>query len=339
MRETVVERKGGFAPMVLGGVVAAGLGFFGGQYVNQGWPFGGAAQEDPFRAEVSAALAAQGDQVAALGARIDGVQETVGGIDLSPLSGAIETQAAEIASLTAALPTLRDGLTALDDRLTTLEKRPVTEAVSPEAIAAYERELSALREEITTQRTEIETLAAEAVQAQQTADMQAELAQARAALAQVIAALDSGAGFAPALTEATTAASLPQPEALAAVAADGVLPMATLIESFPDAARAALDAARSAGAEAGEEGGGFGAFLRSQLGARSLTPREGSDPDAVLSRAEAAVRQGDLATALAEIEALPEAAQAALADWRAQAEARQAAVQAAAALAQELNKE
>jgi len=59
-----------------------------------------------------------------------------------------------------------------------------------------------------------------------------------------------------------------------------------------------------------------------QTGVRSLEPREGNDPDAVLSRAEAAVRAGDLGAALDEITALPDPGQAALADWAATAQTR-----------------
>jgi hypothetical protein len=61
------------------------------------------------------------------------------------------------------------------------------------------------------------------------------------------------------------------------------------------------------------------------LNARSLEPREGDDPDAVLSRVEAAARAGDIAAALAEIEALPEVAREPLADWIDRAEAHRAA--------------
>jgi hypothetical protein len=74
------------------------------------------------------------------------------------------------------------------------------------------------------------------------------------------------------------------------------------------------------------------AFLRAQTGARSLTPREGNDPDAILSRAEAALREGDLVATLAELDALPAEGAARLAEWRAQAEARLAASQAVAEL-------
>lgn len=74
-----------------------------------------------------------------------------------------------------------------------------------------------------------------------------------------------------------------------------------------------------------------------QLGARSVTPREGDDPDAVLSRAEAAVVDGQLDAALAEIAALPETARAEMAGWEAAAAKRLSAMRAAETLAQSLN--
>ena len=82
--------------------------------------------------------------------------------------------------------------------------------------------------------------------------------------------------------------------------------------AFPTAARAGLEAALRAdmGSSWTERATNF---LRAQTGARSLDPREGDDPDAILSRAEAAVSAGDLATALTEIAALPEPAQTAMA--------------------------
>ena len=68
-----------------------------------------------------------------------------------------------------------------------------------------------------------------------------------------------------------------------------------------------------------------------------MAPREGDDPDAILSRAEAALIAGDVPTALKELDALPEAAQSALVDWVSKARTRQAAIEAADALAQSLN--
>jgi hypothetical protein len=143
--------------------------------------------------------------------------------------------------------------------------------------------------------------------------------------------VETGAPFATAVA-ALTAAGVAVPEALATQAEGGVPTLAALRATFPDAARAALDDSLRA-----EAGGGtwdrLGAFLRSQTGARSLTPREGGDPDAILSRAEAAVQAGDLSAALAELSALPEAGKAALADWTARAGARVAALAALPGLA------
>ena len=77
-------------------------------------------------------------------------------------------------------------------------------------------------------------------------------------------------------------------------------------------------------------------WLQRQLGARSVTPRDGGDADAILSRAEAALTQGQLDRALQEIDALPDAAKAPLADWQAAVAARLAATQAVDAIAAEL---
>jgi hypothetical protein len=79
------------------------------------------------------------------------------------------------------------------------------------------------------------------------------------------------------------------------------------------------------------------AFFRTQTQARSLTPQEGDTPDAVLSRAEAALAEGNVAAALAELEALPDDGRAAMQVWIDSAEARAAAVSAAGSLSQGMN--
>ena len=129
------------------------------------------------------------------------------------------------------------------------------------------------------------------------------------------------------------------PEALSANAESGIATQGSLIETFPSVARAALSAARSDATENAEGTNRVATFFANQLGARSVAPREGDDPDAVLSRAEAAVRDGNLDTALSELSALPEAAQAAVADWQASASTRLEAKTAADALVQQLLQE
>ena len=152
----------------------------------------------------------------------------------------------------------------------------------------------------------------------------ARAAAARAALARVQTALESGAPIGAALGDLEEATGESAPAALLAVQ-DGVPTLAALQDGFPDVARAALATARSEGV-AGEDTGGIGAFIRNQFDVRSTTPQEGSSADAILSRAEAAVRSGRLSDALAEISALPEVARAEMGDWLAMAEARADAI-------------
>jgi hypothetical protein len=113
--------------------------------------------------------------------------------------------------------------------------------------------------------------------------------------------------------------------------------MAQLQESFPASARLALESAlRADMGESWTER--LGSFLRSQTGARSLAPREGNDPDAVLSRAEAALVSGDLTQALLELSNLPQVGQAAMAEWQATAQIRIDAERAVAEIAAQMSK-
>lgn len=185
------------------------------------------------------------------------------------------------------------------------------------AAAQAEADLAAAREEA--ERLEQEALAA------------AEAAEARAALNRIATAVETGAPFADAL--AGLNADLPA--ALNDAAEAGVATTADLVADFPAAARAALATARAEGVS--DDAGGLGGFLRSQFDVRSTTPQEGDGPDAVLSRAEGAMKEGRVADALAELEALPEVARAELTDWTARAQERSDVLDALATLSETYN--
>ena len=114
--------------------------------------------------------------------------------------------------------------------------------------------------------------------------------------------------------------------------ADGAPTLAALQSEYPDAARAVL-AASSQVPDSASTTERFTAFLKRQTNARSLTPKTGEDTDAVLSRAEAFLRNGDLTGSLDELQALPEAAQEIMADWLSSANKRAAAIAAYAEIA------
>jgi len=247
--------------------------------------------------------------------------------DLTARLGGLESGAGEIT----------EQLGAMETRLSSVEKlAPEGTEAAKTAAAAYARELEALREMFAGELAEIDAAQAEASALEAQLAASAKAASGRAALAQVLAALDTGEPFDTALGELAETTGVEAPEALVAVAAEGVPALVDLLQSFPKAARVAIDADVRAGVEDGSLNR-MQAFMRTQLGTRSLEPKAGDDADAVLSRAEAALKSGDLAATLAEIETLPEAAKPAFAGWQAQASTRAEALAASTALANELN--
>ena len=320
--ESAPARSGGFLPLLLGGIAAGVIGFAVATLTTP-------STDGPLADQVArqaAAIAALEDRLAALPADAPATD----------LSGVEATQA----ELSAEIDRLDSALAALAERFDTLPRG--TGGAAPD-LSAYEAEIAELRAQMEQElesvaesaMSQLETARAEAAAIEENAASAARIAASRAALARVQTALESGAPLGVVLDDLEEASGSPAPDALA-TARDGVPTLASLQESFPDAARRALATARSEGV-AGENAGGFTAFLRNQLDVRSVAPREGDDADAILSRAEAAVKSGRLSDALAELAALPEVARAEMSDWLGRAEARASAVMAADTLATSLN--
>ena len=318
-------RKYGFVPLFLGGVVAAIIGYAAAYWGQIGQ-----------RQDLTARLTAQSDSIAALTDQIAGLP------DIAPLNTALTDLQT---SLSAAQAETAQTLAALNDRLTAIEKAPNADGtLSETAIAAWEQDVAAMRAEIAAQqaRTQdiVDAATAQLTQTrlatttiEQSATQANAAANARAALARVQAAMDSGSPFDAALGD--LAPSVAVPDALTALASQGVPTMLQLQTDFPDAARAALAVARNEGL-AGEEGGGFATFLRGQFDVRSVIPLQGSSVDAILSRAEDALRQNRLNDSLAEVQSLPEVVRAEMAGWTGAAETRIAAIAAVEGLSQSL---
>ncbi|MCV3269974.1 COG4223 family protein [Roseobacter sinensis] len=308
------QRTTSFWPAVFGGIVAALLGFIAGRGDMLDAYLPGAAAPEPVD------LAPLNSELAALSERL-GALETAE----TPEMPEIPDLSADLGGLSQSLASVETALQSVTTRLEELEARPVADPVAPPPDNS--EELAALQ-------SSIEELEARLAEEDARASAEAERILARAALTRVITAVETGEAFEPALGALEEVTPVEVPEALRTAALEGVPTVSALRESFPEAARAALAAARAEVPES--EVDGLGGFLRRQLSARSVTPREGSDPDAVLSRAEAALRAGDLDAALAETEALPDAAKTAMQDWLAGATARKAAGDAAKALSDSL---
>ncbi|WP_173487883.1 MULTISPECIES: COG4223 family protein [unclassified Aliiroseovarius] len=328
------SRSNTVLPLLFGGAIAAVIGFGAARYPDQ-WPFVMGPVEDP----LATALATQGQQLEALEAASRQQAETLASLQAdNSLDVARGEISGEFAQLRTQLEAMSSQLSELENRLHTVEKLPQGSGMEAAAAAAtaYERELQQMRQMLDAELAKITDARADAKTLEQTAAEAAKAAGARAALARVLAALDTGRPFGDALFDLSQQAGIEAPEALSGVAEKGVPTLVALQSAFPEAARAALDASVRSAVAAGEMDR-VSAFFRLQLGTRSLSPKEGTDPDAILSRAEAALKTGQLEAALAELATMPEAGQPALGDWIAAATTRKDALTAGDALAQLVN--
>ena len=336
-------RGGGWFGTILGGAVAAGLGFGAAYYALPT-----SAPATDLKAEIAglrSQLGSQDADLAAVEARVDAFAPGANPADLAALDARLSaSEAASKAArkdTTAALKALEARASALEDRLTTLERQPISgDGISAAALQSFEREVAALKSEIDAQRgkstameARLAQVAAEAEDRLKAAEAEAETkrALARAALSHLRAAVESGASIEGAMADLSSA-GVELPAGLSEQA-KGVPTSQLLQTRFDSAAREALTVSLR---ETAGEGWAdrISAFLRSQSGARSLTPRAGDDPDAILSRADAALKAGDLAAAIDEIAALPEGGKAVMAEWVGLAQRRMAALAAVSALAQ-----
>ena len=308
-------KSGSAMPAILGGLVAGAIGF-GAAYFVLPKP----------NTTLPAKISAQASEITEL-------RDQIAAVPAPDLSGVEAAQAATADAMVAA----DERITALETRLNDLSNRAGDSGSL--STAAYEAELDALRSEMENLRgtaiAELESAREQAAEIENNAEAAARAATGRASLARIQSGMETGAPLGEALDDLAAALQADVPAALTAVR-DGTPTLAALQSDFPALARAALATARAEGVS-GEAEGGFASFLRNQFDVRSVAPKDGDGTDAILSRAEAILRQGRLTDALAEVGALPEVARAELSDWIALAEARADALAAAATLSTSLN--
>lgn len=325
------QRQSRLLALVIGGAILAGAGFGAAKYLSSG------------TASI-AALAALQTQVDAQKATDLAIKADLAALFAIPApdTTALDGRVAALEGVNADISAFAARLATLEDRLLAIEAASVRgEGAPAAALAAMGLEIKALKSKIDTQKAvmpavtaEIEAASAAAQARLDTAEANAEAAAKQAALSHIRAAFESGAPLGPAL-ESLRSMGADIPAALATET--GMVPtLLSLQDSFAVPARAALDAAIRA-----DMGDGWAnrltSFLRSQSGARSLTPQEGTDPDAVLSRAEAALKAGQISQALAELAGLPPVGMEAMAPWMADATRRIDTEQAISDLSATLN--
>lgn len=254
-------------------------------------------------------------RVAQIEARLEGLVASVDGLNVGAEGLSADDQAA-LGTFGATVEGLRAELAALADQQGALSQR------IDDVEVAVDRRLTEAEQEVAAVNEEAEATKSSAL--------------ASAAVSLINAAIASGEPFGDALAQLQANTDAPPAEALTAVSETGVAPLGTLRSGFSDAAHNAIRADIKAD---GQENPGtrLAAFLEAQIATRSLTPQEGDSTDAVLSRAEDALRRDNLAAAVQELQALPDTARAAMGSWLERAEARVAAREALAELQATLN--
>lgn len=350
--QTKVVKKGGFWPMALGGVFSAGVGAaaaiwampYLALYIGQPLSSESSPQID-IEAIKSEAIAAASEAGADAGLEAANKAiatlpaQEIGGTDV--LQGELKMQAGKIQALQDALaniPTVT-GTTSAQNQVTSAETSSADEInalrqelavqaqkiadlsarpqLDPQAIEQV-RTLAANSEKIKQEIDSAASRAQESLKAVQSeAEEAAKRAQAVASIAALSAALEHGGSPDKAVKQLeNSGVEVPEP-----LTQDDLPTLAQIQIGFDSVARQALRASLQAASSKSSPLSAVGNFLRVQTGARSIEPREGSDPDAILSRAGALIEQGELKTALEELSALPPEGQKAMAEWAAQVQA------------------
>ena len=325
------ERKSsGVLQLVVAGFVCAGFGFGAAilsQPSNPIWPIHPDMAQ--FRDETTGQIIGIDTRLNALEGRVTDVDErAVGDVfqsDLDELTNGYDQRFLEIASQ----------LENFDKRLAALEESAIESAIPDELVAQYQGEVKRLKETLEAQRESLQKFMSETAEATNEVTQRAKETVARGILAQIRAAIDAGGPFDTAIKEFDEQVGHALPNQLRSLAQEGVQTYQELRDSFAEAARSALNAARD---ELNESEGfmGIGNYLRQQFQARSVTPKMGDDADAVLSRVEQELRENDLTGALNELDALPDAARDQMQPWIDQARERQDALEQLDILSQEI---
>lgn len=311
---------GGILFLVIGFGIAIGLNHLG--ILN----LKAASQEE--QTDFRLAVAKQTTLISELEQKLSNVQT-----ELMILSSSVETLNPseklkllddEISEAFREIEQINSRLLELSERTDVLEVRPMKDMASGEIVEQHSKELQVLKETLLDQQENMQKITVEAEKKENLAKEAAQEAQLFLVISRLSAAIENGHSYTAELADLIAASNAEIPEFLHLYAETGLTTNIELREQFPIVARKALSSARIEGQES--QGGTFIDYLKTQLNARSVTPREGMSTDAILSRAEAAIEDGRLAEALAELRALDSNAFTQMGVWIEKAEARLAAV-------------
>ena len=135
------------------------------------------------------------------------------------------------------------------------------------------------------------------------------------ALASMQNAITTGLPFQKTLTDYEMASGREAPSIIKIWAKTGVATQFNLLQTFPEYARNLLQIEHDNHFTDEESGLGIAKFLKKFVKTRSTSPQVGTSNDAILSRAEYSLKNGDIEKALKELDRLPLDLQNEMRDW------------------------
>ena len=135
------------------------------------------------------------------------------------------------------------------------------------------------------------------------------------ALASMQKAITTGLPFQKTLKDYETASGREAPSTIKIWAKTGVSTQFNLLQTFPEYARKLLQVEHDSHFTDEESGLGIAKFLKKFVKTRSTSPKVGTSNDAILSRAEYSLKNGDIEKALRELDRLPSDLQNEMRDW------------------------
>ena len=135
------------------------------------------------------------------------------------------------------------------------------------------------------------------------------------ALASMQKAITTGLPFQKTLKDYETASGREAPSTIKIWAKTGVSTQFNLLQTFPEYARKLLQLEHDNHFTDEESGLGISKFLKKFVKTRSTSPKVGTSNDAILSRAEYSLKNGDIEKALRELDRLPLDLQNEMRDW------------------------
>lgn len=314
--------------LMTGGILAVAIGFGAAIGLYKYGVLFSPASPNEAQIDIKTNISKQNEQFSELEKKVSSVQSKLELLILRTgtdnTSEKIEFLGKEINQFTTELETINLQLSKLSKRTDDLEKRPVLQAVPEDIIEKHSKELEALQETLTQQREQVQAVMQEAEAKETIAKQAAREARIFSTVSRLSTAIKNGDNFAAVLIDFEAAINFKAPDILHKYAETGFVSKEQLIKDFPIAARLALNSARSEAKDA--QGKTFADYLKTQLKARSVMPREGMSADAILSRAEAAVKDDRMTDALSELDALDLIARDQMGDWISKARERHAAV-------------